>query len=309
MAKQKVHAVVGTGTASPKAILAALNDALSEGDALAVVWAGAPDEGTAMDVVYDHIRRNDIEFLMYHEDGTNPPRLFRESETGVVQKVRNAVKSAVESVANGGAVLFLWDDDKDDDQVIPVFNWKADGVEVKELTNGLCPITDTADIPEPQEPEVEKDPEEPEDDTKFTKDELETMTALAVKRYGARLGCKAATKSGIIEELFPSDEDVPANAPDPVEDEEDPTEGTPAVDLDVVLSDTSHPIYRSLTNVKPTADAMVGIERLRETAKKLADDILEYARTSREQSLALTHLEETVMWAVKAIVLQNEQSA
>lgn len=44
---------------------------------------------------------------------------------------------------------------------------------------------------------------------------------------------------------------------------------------------------------------------LRDTAKSLARLIVESTPYSREQSLALTHLEEAVMWAIAAIA-RNE---
>ena len=64
-------------------------------------------------------------------------------------------------------------------------------------------------------------------------------------------------------------------------------------------------IERSLTNVTPTADGIERIERVREVGKKLGTMIAMNCPLSREQSLALTHLEDAVMWAVKAIVLEG----
>lgn len=65
-------------------------------------------------------------------------------------------------------------------------------------------------------------------------------------------------------------------------------------------------VARSLTNVAPGADQIKRIEHVRETAKMLLSDIAHKCPGSRERSLALTHLEETVMWAVKSIVLEEE---
>lgn len=59
----------------------------------------------------------------------------------------------------------------------------------------------------------------------------------------------------------------------------------------------------SLTNHRPD-DATIGrIEELRADAKRLGERIIELSPYSREQSLALTHLEDCIMWAVKAMVL------
>lgn len=64
-------------------------------------------------------------------------------------------------------------------------------------------------------------------------------------------------------------------------------------------------ILRSLTNITPNADQIERIERVREAAKATAQVINDSCQSSRERSLAFTHLEETTMWAVKAIVLED----
>lgn len=63
-------------------------------------------------------------------------------------------------------------------------------------------------------------------------------------------------------------------------------------------------LERSLTNQKPTTEQLQRIEDLRQVAKSLALAIVGLCPSSRERSLAATHLEETVMWAVKAIALE-----
>jgi hypothetical protein len=65
-------------------------------------------------------------------------------------------------------------------------------------------------------------------------------------------------------------------------------------------------LVKSLTNIAPSAEQIERIEGIRSGAKLLLGRILEMSPTaSRERSLALTHLEETVMWAVKSIVLEG----
>jgi hypothetical protein len=44
-------------------------------------------------------------------------------------------------------------------------------------------------------------------------------------------------------------------------------------------------------------------EEIRETGLELAELIDSLAPEGREKSLAITHLEETVMWAVKAVAI------
>lgn len=64
-------------------------------------------------------------------------------------------------------------------------------------------------------------------------------------------------------------------------------------------------IEHSLTNQTPDREQIERIEALRESAKQLGTVIAAYCHDSRERSLAVTHLEETVMWAVKGIVLEE----
>lgn len=66
-------------------------------------------------------------------------------------------------------------------------------------------------------------------------------------------------------------------------------------------------VMRSLTNITPGAAQIRRIELLRDAAKQLAAEVVDLCPMGREQSLAITHLEETVMWAVKSIVLEGEK--
>lgn len=67
-------------------------------------------------------------------------------------------------------------------------------------------------------------------------------------------------------------------------------------------------LARSLTNQSPDAEQIGRIENIRAAAKAYGDTILDLSRPSREQALALTRLEESVMWSVKAIVLEKENT-
>lgn len=64
-------------------------------------------------------------------------------------------------------------------------------------------------------------------------------------------------------------------------------------------------LERSLTNISPNEDQIQRIEALREFAKAYGNAVLQLSLTSRERSLAVTKLEESVMWAVKGIVLNE----
>lgn len=65
-------------------------------------------------------------------------------------------------------------------------------------------------------------------------------------------------------------------------------------------------IERSLTNLTPSADAIEQIESIRRTGKSLARVVIAQTETSRESSLALTKIEEAVMWAAKAVILDEQ---
>jgi hypothetical protein len=66
-------------------------------------------------------------------------------------------------------------------------------------------------------------------------------------------------------------------------------------------------ITRSLTNQPPVNDEIVlAFEELRVDAIDYAQMIIMNVPPCRERSLALTKLEESVMWAVKGIILNQE---
>lgn len=64
-------------------------------------------------------------------------------------------------------------------------------------------------------------------------------------------------------------------------------------------------LHRSLTNITPNAGQVERIELLRAVAKDFGAALIESSPPSRERSLAVTHLEDCVMWAVKGILLND----
>lgn len=64
-------------------------------------------------------------------------------------------------------------------------------------------------------------------------------------------------------------------------------------------------LERSLTNQAPNDDQLNRILELRGFAKSFGRVLINNCPDSRERSLALTHLEDTAMWAVKSIVLED----
>lgn len=64
-------------------------------------------------------------------------------------------------------------------------------------------------------------------------------------------------------------------------------------------------LEKRFTHHPPKGDQTERYDALRERAHDMAEDILEATPTSREQSLALTALEEAVFWA-NAAIARNE---
>lgn len=63
-------------------------------------------------------------------------------------------------------------------------------------------------------------------------------------------------------------------------------------------------VEKSLSHQAPKADAIPRIEALRVAAKVFAEAIEANTKMSREQALAITKLEECLMWAIKGVVLE-----
>ena len=66
------------------------------------------------------------------------------------------------------------------------------------------------------------------------------------------------------------------------------------------LTDSQY-IARTFTYHPPTGDQPAAYEMIRDTAKEMAVVILNTCPDSRERSLALTNLEQAVMWANAAV--------
>lgn len=196
------YAIIGTGHTSKTALNESLLDILTEDDTVLVGWTGLATMSKTMEDTYEYLIENGVNFSLYHRPEQEVIRHFREADNCTVTQSRHPLDAMLKEAEE---VLFLWDDAENDANpslIQYVMDHINDGVQVKELSNGLAPIIIDYEMPEP-EPAPQEEPEE-EDDTRFTYDELQIMTAIAVKRYGERLGCEAKTKSGIIDELFPT---------------------------------------------------------------------------------------------------------
>lgn len=63
-------------------------------------------------------------------------------------------------------------------------------------------------------------------------------------------------------------------------------------------------LINSIEYHKPTEEQTARIEEVRAAAVAFAKKLDQWVYPSRERSLAITSFEETVMWAVKGIVLE-----
>lgn len=78
--------------------------------------------------------------------------------------------------------------------------------------------------------------------------------------------------------------------------------------LEALEEPLSSSLARSLTNHTPSEADLERIKEVRHAADDLCAVIDRVCLDSRETSLAKTHLEETVMWAVKSLVLPRENT-
>lgn len=264
------YAVIGRGATTPKeVIVAGLKDSLKEGDSVKVAWGGATmsrDEGTLWDYLLDF----EVPTILLYEDGDTVLPLLKGLEHVEIRKTRNKLVSTVSDVDQ---VLLMWGEDQEtEDMLMHSFSVTGEEASYLELTNGLEPIilVDEEDVVVPQESpssEVVVEDSEPDDDRSFTKLELDTMTAHAVKRYGARIGAAGTTKSSIIAELFP-DSGGPMSGASIM--------GTgPAQEPDEVVKEALEAV-----GIKPTPAPHVNESIVDEALKPLRDLLLLLASTS-----------------------------
>lgn len=204
-----INSVVGSGEASKQAIASGLKDLMNEGDQVTLIW-DSPTSDT-LDALLDVITDREYDFNLLYTEGQNPPKMLRMSSHGICTKTKNPINTALDEVSKDGAVLFLWDDEEndDDDSLIDhVFDRLGENTTVLDLAQGLSPITcePPVDIPEQEEPAEEEDEDE-EPIEEFTRDELASMPAATVKAWAKRKGLESTTKTAIIREAFPEGDD------------------------------------------------------------------------------------------------------
>ena len=63
---------------------------------------------------------------------------------------------------------------------------------------------------------------------------------------------------------------------------------------------------RSTTNHTPTVETIEEIEEYRDVLQKVAEILILSVPHSRARSIALTHLEDAIMWGVKSYILRDK---
>lgn len=65
---------------------------------------------------------------------------------------------------------------------------------------------------------------------------------------------------------------------------------------------------RSTTNHTPTSETIDEIENYREVIQQIAEILILSVPPSRARSIALTHLEDAIMWGVKSYILRDKDA-
>lgn len=207
-----IHAIIGTGQAPKSVIEEGLRDAIEEGDSVSLIWMGNPEEDDSYAHIYSFFHKSEAEVTIFHTEESTIPKALRAWDNVTCVKTRDPFQKTIESMSSDGAVLYLWSDDITAEREISKILQINDHVPVLELTHGLVPVdVSSGEEVVPPPPPAVKTPAAVLE--RLSKDELEVMTAAAVKEYGYQMGCEARTKAGIIEEMFPEEGSAPASTP------------------------------------------------------------------------------------------------
>lgn len=189
---KKIYGIIGAGSASHKAVFAALDDL--EKDAVFYI----PFVRSAgMEIVYDWLIDHEREFIVVG----NPTKVLREFAAEVKAAEGDELYDAVlKYLADTEAtVLVLWEDGLED----LIFKAHTNGHKILELTNGLSPIT----VEDDPQPSPVDEPDDEEESSDLTYEELGKMPISALKRYAVNKGIniKGLSKDEIIDILYSSE--------------------------------------------------------------------------------------------------------
>jgi hypothetical protein len=232
-------------------------------DKIHIPWFGKPIPSD-LETVYDWVMDNEVSFVLHSSNWDDVPSAFHKCEFGDVM-----VGDPVAGVASAcSTLLYLWDDDHATLEFVADMP-KAPAL-VLDLTAGLIPIEFESEEEAITAPSLSKYDDDDDDDDEapqdMTREELEIMPALSVKRYAsAKLGTVFTSKSAAIEALFPTAG---------VEVEEDPTDDD---------------------DIAPTPKVSSSVDEALSLFAKLLD-ILESLPSSESRDQSLARLRESHMW-------------
>lgn len=202
---QEIYGVLGTGTASKKAIWASLSD-VGTGVEYIIPWYGKPSEG--LEHVYDWMIDNEATFTVISSERT--PKALRDMALDFINDVEGVNDEIIKMLKDRevpGLAMVLWDDQNEEYSHAVATACIDSKLPTLELTNGLVPLIfdDESEFDNVVErPEV---PEEVvEEPSEFTAEELESMPAAMVKKLAKDRGFDVKTKDEALKALAPSEE-------------------------------------------------------------------------------------------------------
>lgn len=75
------------------------------------------------------------------------------------------------------------------------------------------------------------------------------------------------------------------------------------------MIDTERIIARDMTNHRPTEATQEKMENVRAAYHSVVDTLEDYCKDSRETSLAITNLEQSLMWAMASLARRDYDNA
>jgi len=206
--KHRVYGVLGLGSGEPRIIEDSLAD-LRNLEQLVLV--GKRKSTDAEKVVYNWVLDNTINYTLLAD--MYSPKVLNENASQIVESQGNHVSEMLEYLeANNGALLLLWDDSDESNEIIN--SAKDCGVPVYELNNGLVPVGQPVEKvkEKPVKQVIENDVEvEP-----FTEDELLDMPINVLKRQIKALGFGSTpkdTKRDLVDKIIGVRDEEPVKEP------------------------------------------------------------------------------------------------
>lgn len=216
--------ILGEGADTPReVIVSGLQDIYTSDVRIHVPWVGKPIPAD-MEIVYDWLLDYEVPFTIYSPDVSTIPAAFRKATFGEAEE---AADPSIAVAKASQTILYLWsDEERSQAELNHVLNCDQSVSLILDLTNALVSIDVEEAIDEPASTKyddvIEDDDEDEDFISQMTREELEAMPAMSVRRYAkAKLGQDFSSKQSAIDALFDTRQSV---------DEEDPTDDAPVVD-------------------------------------------------------------------------------